>query len=603
MVMEQVQNVNDYKLLLHKLHNLVPDIALNDFPTLSPGFSPIEVCQAIGQWYGNHCNEARRHDAGQFFTPPIVARYMTNVAGRLLDNARVLDPGAGVGILACAVCESAKVQKLTTLSIVAYESDPILYTLCSFTLNYARNFLQEYGIALSIELYQQDFIEAMAEQITQTSLWSNGLRPRQPFDLVILNPPYFKVNQKDTRARLIKDIAHGRTNMYTIFMSLAASALRVGGRFVSITPRSFASGAYFRHFRQQFFSAITPELIHLFDSRQSAFEDAGVLQENIILAGVRKGVSSIEPALVTISQSRGLADLAHPLVQQTPRRLIIDEKQKDPVLHLPTSDIDTHLLQAFRRWSNRLTTYGLEISTGPVVPFRSADLLTSVEYVKHGEAVPLLWLQHVHRMEVKWPLEHFDKPQGVSKHAGPKLLVKNSTQIVLRRFSAKEESRRIIAAILPEGAFGTELIALENHLNYLYRPGGMLTDEEAMGITAFLNSTLVDRYFRITNGNTQVNATELRKLPLPRQDQLTRIGDQVARLPNKQDFDAIEHIIMEELREDLIVGSENDDLQLPILKDSRISMGKIQEAQRISYCLGDGSLDSRDTRAYDPFQW
>jgi adenine-specific DNA-methyltransferase len=206
-------------------------------------------------------------------------------------------------------------------------------------------------------------------------------------------------------------------------------------------------------------------------------------------------------------------------------------------------------------------------------------------------------------MEVKWPLEHFDKPQGVSKHAGPKLLVKNSTQIVLRRFSAKEESRRIIAAILPEGAFGTELIALENHLNYLYRPGGMLTDEEAMGITAFLNSTLVDRYFRITNGNTQVNATELRKLPLPRQDQLTRIGDQVARLPNKQDFDAIEHIIMEELREDLIVGSENDDLQLPILKDSRISMGKIQEAQRISYCLGDGSLDSRDTRAYDPFQW
>ncbi|MDQ6643172.1 MAG: N-6 DNA methylase, partial [Chloroflexota bacterium] len=291
MVMEQVQNVNDYKLLLHKLHNLVSDIALNDFPTLSPGFSPIEVCQAIGQWYGNHSNEARRHDAGQFFTPPIVARYMTNVAGRFHDNARILDPGAGVGILACAVCESVKVQKLTALSIVAYESDPILYTLCSFTLNYARNFLQEHGIALSIELYQQDFVEAMAEQITQTSLWSNGLRPRQPFDLAILNPPYFKVNQKDTRARLIKDIAHGRTNMYTIFMSLAASSLRVGGRFVSITPRSFASGAYFRHFRQQFFSAITPELVHLFDSRQSAFEDAGVLQENIILAGVRKGVS------------------------------------------------------------------------------------------------------------------------------------------------------------------------------------------------------------------------------------------------------------------------------------------------------------------------
>src|SRR2546429_161979 len=323
MVMEQVQNVKDYKLLLHKLHDSVPDIAWNDFPALSPGFSPIEVCQAIGEWYVKHSDEARRHDAGQFFTPPIVARYMTNLAGTLHDNAHVLDPGAGVGILACAICESARVQKLTALSIVAYESDPVLHTLCSFTLNYARNFLQEHGIELVIELYQQDFIEAMAEQMTQVSLWSNSLRPRQPFDLAILNPPYFKINQKDTRARLIKDIAYGRTNIYTMFMSLAASALRVGGRFVSITPRSFASGAYFRHFRQQFFGAISPELIHVFDSRRSAFEDANVLQENIILAGVIKGITSINSPMVTIYHSRGLEDLAHPLTQQVQRRLII----------------------------------------------------------------------------------------------------------------------------------------------------------------------------------------------------------------------------------------------------------------------------------------
>jgi adenine-specific DNA-methyltransferase len=287
--------------------------------------------------------------AGQLFTPSIVARYMANVAGVLHNDARILDPGAGVGILACAICEAAIAYKLTTLSIVAYESDPVLHALCSFTLNYALDLLHEHGIELSIELYHRDFIEAMAEEITQRSLWSNSPRPRQPFDLVILNPPYFKVNQTDLRAKLVKVIAHGRTNMYTMFMSLAASSLRAGGHFVSITPRSFASGAYFRHFRQQFFSAITPELIHVFDSRRSAFEEANVLQENIILVGVRKGITSIGSPFVTISRCRGLDDLAHPLVQQVQRRLIIDDKQKDPLLHLPTSDIDTHLLQAFRR--------------------------------------------------------------------------------------------------------------------------------------------------------------------------------------------------------------------------------------------------------------
>lgn len=585
MATEQVQR-EGYELPLQKLRDLAPDILWRDIPIISPDLSPIEVCHTVGEWYLAHSGDARRREAGQFFTPPIIARYMAHVAGTLHNHIRILDPGAGVGILACAICESAIAQQVFALTIVAYESDPVLYTLCSFTLNHARDILHHHGIELSIELHQQDFLEAMAEQMTQTSLWSRSLRPEHPFDLAILNPPYFKVNQKDTRAKLVKDLAQGRTNMYTMFMSLAASALRAGGRYVSITPRSFACGAYFKQFRQQFFATITPELIHVFDSRKAAFEDAQVLQENIILVGVKKGIASVDPPSVSISRSRGLDDLADPLIQAAPRRFIIDDKQKDPILHLPVSDIDTHLLQAFRCWNTSLATHGLEISTGPVVAFRASDVLTSSEDVKRGQAVPLLWLQHIHRLHIAWPLEHFDKPQAVLRQAGQKLLVKNTAQVILRRFSAKEEPRRITAAVLPDGAFGTELIALENHLNYVYRPGGTLSSEEALGIAAFLNSTLVDRYFRITNGNTQVNATELRKLPLPAWERITRIGERVASLQDELDFDAMERIIMEELEDVLIVGSEEDDLQLPVLKDSRISMGKIQEAQRILRDLG-----------------
>src|SRR6266699_2943277 len=551
MAIGQVRGHDIYKLPLQELHGLAPHTSWANPPTILPASSPIDVCQIVGEWYVACSDGARRREAGQFFTPSIVARYMANAAGVLHNQARVLDPGTGVGILSCAICESALLQGLSGLTIVAYESDPVLHTLCQFTLNYACDFLQEHGVNLSIELYQHDFIEAMAEQMTRPSLLSSGRQPEHPFDLAILNPPYFKVNQKDTRARLVKDIAQGRTNMYTMFMSLAASSLRAGGRYVSITLRSFASGAYFSHFRRQFFATITPELIHLFDSRRAAFEDAQVLQENIILAGVKKGVASVDPPSVAISRSRGLDDLAHPLIQQAPRRFIIDDKQKDPVLHLPVSDIDTHLLQAFRRWNAILATYGLEISTGPVVPFRSSDMLASVDKVKQGEAVPLLWLQHVHRMSIEWPLENFDKPQGVLCQAGQKLFVKNATQIILRRFSTKEEPRRITAATLPHRAFGTEQIALENHLNYLYRPGGPLSYEEAVGIAAFLNSTLVDRYFRIANGNTQVNATELRKLPLPPWERLTRIGERLAALEEGHDHDAMEQIIVKELGEHL----------------------------------------------------
>ena len=44
------------------------------------------------------------------------------------------------------------------------------------------------------------------------------------------------------------------------------------------------------------------------------------------------------------------------------------------------------------------------------------------------------------------------------------------------------------------------------------------------GISALLNSTFLDRYFRISNGNTQVSATELRAMPLPAEQDIRSIG-------------------------------------------------------------------------------
>ena len=328
MAIEHVQS--NYPLPLHELHSLAPDILWSNAPDILPDLSPVEVCQMVGEWYVAQTSHTRRHAAGQYFTPPVVARYMAYVAGELHNQSWVLDPGAGIGILISAVCETAFAQHISALSVAAYEIDPILCALCTFTLNYARNWLYERGIELGFEIHQQDFVQAMAEQLTQTTLWSSRPQLQHPFDLVILNPPYFKVNQEDVRAQAVKNIVHGRTNMYTMFMSLAASSLRVGGRFVSITPRSFASGAYFKHFRRQFFSIITTELIHLFDSRRSAFEEANVLQENIILAGVRTGLASVEAPTIAISRSQGIDDLSFPFIQHMQRHLIIDSEAKRP---------------------------------------------------------------------------------------------------------------------------------------------------------------------------------------------------------------------------------------------------------------------------------
>jgi adenine-specific DNA-methyltransferase len=141
-----------------------------------------------------------------------------------------------------------------------------------------------------------------------------------------------------------------------------------------------------------------------------------------------------------------------------------------------------------------------------------------------------LWLQHVQPGLVTWPLgPSFRKPEHILSAAGPKLLVPNQTYVLMRRFSAKEDERRIIAAPYLEGTLDAAQLGLENHVNFVHRPGGSMTGAEARGLAALLNSSLVDAYFRISSGNTQVSATELRGLPLPSSSALSTIAALVER--------------------------------------------------------------------------
>jgi len=169
---EQAWSHKSYELPLQELRRLAPDLEWRYLPAISSTYSPVEICQIVGEWYRACSNDTRRHNAGQFFTAPPVARYMASIVGRLENGMHILDPGAGVGMLASAICEAALQQKLSTISITAYETDPALHLLCLRTLTYISDILREYGIEVSIEVHQSDFLEAMAEKVQHVSLWS-----------------------------------------------------------------------------------------------------------------------------------------------------------------------------------------------------------------------------------------------------------------------------------------------------------------------------------------------------------------------------------------------------------------------------------------------
>jgi hypothetical protein len=95
---------------------------------------------------------------------------------------------------------------------------------------------------------------------------------------------------------------------------------------------------------------------------------------------------------------------------------------------------------------------------------------------------------------------------------------------VVRRFSSKEERRRIVAHVVDPAAFQGGMIGFENHLNVFHSGKRGIDGDVAHGLAVFLNSTAVDDYFRRFSGHTQVNATDLRLLRYPERRELEKLG-------------------------------------------------------------------------------
>jgi len=84
------------------------------------------------------------------------------------------------------------------------------------------------------------------------------------------------------------------------------------------------------------------------------------------------------------------------------------------------------------------------------------------------------------------------------------------------------------------------LIGFENHLNYFHSPKGEMSEALAKGLFAYLNSTIVDDFFRLFSGHTQVNSTDLRYLKYPSKKCLETLGEKLTSSePTQEEIDAL----------------------------------------------------------------
>ncbi|MDZ4779471.1 MAG: Eco57I restriction-modification methylase domain-containing protein [Planctomycetia bacterium] len=469
-----------------------------------------------------------RKERGHFGTPSAIARFMAGMFPLPAGTIRVLDPGAGVGVLSAAVCERVlKESAPRRLFIELWENDRHLGPYIRQTMARCGKTLRDVGHELEYVLREEDFILANAS----TPLFGDDRSPS--FQVAILNPPYFKLRKDSVQARAMSHVVHGQPNIYALFMAAAADMLLPGGQFVAITPRSYFNGPYFKRFRKYFFDQLTARHIHVFDSRTEAFREDAVLQENVILLAEKHGEQ--KDVALTTSRGRDLFDAGQ---QTVPYGKLIDVNG-DRVVRLTTNHLECEVVAAMDALPQRFRDLGLEISTGPVVTFRSTEFLRDEP---SANTAPLLWMHNVRPFVTRFPPKNGKPTHIVVSAASRRLLVPARTYVLLKRFTAKEEKRRLVAGIVTAADSYSEWLGLENHLNYVYRQNADLSRAEAFGLAAYFNSALVDRYFRAISGNTQVNATEIRGLPMPDARTLDRLGEEIEQIKN-QDCSLVESVV------------------------------------------------------------
>lgn len=459
-------------------------------------------------------------EKGQVFTPLSIAQFMAKQFQLSKDKFYILDPGAGTGILSAALCERIinTTNNSKEIELVAYENDNKIIPVLHENLLFLKRIASEYGHEFNFSIKNNDFVAEESQLFNDRGLFQKEIRSKK-YNLIISNPPYYKLRKSDRLAKKMDKIVYGQPNIYSFFMALSAKMLCDDGEMVFITPRSFCSGLYFKKFRRWLLKEVTITKIHSFKSRDKTF-DTSVLQETIISKFVKS--YNKNDIIITHSDNANFTKLKKLSVK---KEIVIDPTDQDKIIQIPSNKRDISIINTIRKFKNNFIDLGYKISTGPVVKYRAKEYLSDIIKYDGESSIPLIWMHHFQDYHVKFPNLDINKPQilKITENSKKYVLI-NQNYVLVKRFSSKEQKRRVYAAVYDSSCLDTKFVTFENHINFIWKPGDTLSKEEIYGIMAILNSTMFDNYFRVINGNTQVNAGEINNMPFPSKKIIKSIG-------------------------------------------------------------------------------
>lgn len=463
----------------------------------------------------------------QFFTDISTADFMAKMF-KPINNKKIniLDPGCGIGILTVMlvfnICNWSEVPK--EINAVLYEIDEDLIKYLEKMLEYCKNICEGVGIKFKYKVIIGDFLKKDLENI------------EEKVNFVIINPPYKKIKNNTEEKDILLKKGMDVLNYYEAFILVAKKYLKRKGQIVAITPRSFCNGVYSFNFRKELFSDMKIQHIHSFKSRNSVFRNDEVLQENIIYNVVKSKTTKDNKILISHSLDNSFLDLK---INKVSTDDIIYPNDKKYIIRILTSKEEKQICDKMNKLPCKLKDLNIEVSTGPVVDFRIKKDLLSKEYVVNS--IPIIFTEHFKKGRIKWPLKNVKKYNYiVPDTSNLNYLRLNGNYVLVKRVTSKEEKKRIVASLYEKEKINTNYVAYDNKINYYHINKKGLDLEIAKGLCIYLNSSIVDWYFRTMSGNTQVNVTDLRNIKYPSEKKLRIISKYFNNnIPNQNQIDDI----------------------------------------------------------------
>lgn len=460
----------------------------------------------------NNTKEFRKKNA-QFFTSKETAQFMVSLYNiPKHESISILDPGAGTGILSAALLDKLEEYEfIKNIELVCYENDNNVIPLLEDNIKWI---VKNSSKAITYTVIKDNYI------LSQSDLYNNSSKQKK-FNLIISNPPYMKIGKNSPEALVLADVCYGTPNLYFLFASMSIFNLEDNGEMVYILPRSWTSGLYFKNFRIKLLKECSLEHIHLFESRNKVFDKEDILQE-IIIIKAKKTIN--QKKQISITTSKNNADFDNINSFKADFSTIINHENY--YVYLATNEEDVNILNTLKNLSDTLPSLGLKMKTGVTVDFRHKEELCGIY---QENAIPLFYTHHIKRDgEIVFPLgtikEYIITNQKYLKQ-------KNTNYLFVKRFTAKEEQRRLQCGIYIADKFSQyKEISTDNKVNFICGKDN-LTENLLYGLYVIFNSTIYDKYYRILNGSTQVNSSEINSLPVPSQEIIENMGHDV--LQNK----------------------------------------------------------------------